>query len=391
MCLYPTIIQNKKYTATKKNGGVIPSVRDNRVLAIPIGCGRCMECKNQERMKWQVRLTEDIKKHINGKFVTLTFSNKSIKDLTIEILEKNKNLPKEKKISGYKLDNAIATLAVERFRERWRKKYKKSIRHWLVTELGHKGTENIHMHGIVWTDENIEEVEKHWKYGTLWKGNEIKKGVYENYVNEATVNYTTKYVSKTDPDHKYYKPKILTSSGIGGNYEDRMKIKHEFKGEDTNETYRTKTGVKLGLPIYYRNKVFTEDEREKLWLHKLDKNIRYVGGEKIDVSEGMEEYYKILEYYRKKNIRLGYGEYKIDWDRKKYEEQRRLLMQQKRINGEKSCLWEDNDKSSKESAGKTLHSTSVSASLPKWDYDSKTSVIDIQPDEKELEKRLKNL
>ena len=32
MCLYPKLIKNKKYTKSKKNGGVIPAVSDNRVL-----------------------------------------------------------------------------------------------------------------------------------------------------------------------------------------------------------------------------------------------------------------------------------------------------------------------------------------------------------------------
>ena len=32
MCLYPKLIQNRKYKANKKNGGIIPPVPDNRVL-----------------------------------------------------------------------------------------------------------------------------------------------------------------------------------------------------------------------------------------------------------------------------------------------------------------------------------------------------------------------
>ena len=60
------------------------------------------------------------------------------------------------------MENKIATLAVRRFLERWRKKYKKSVRHWLVTELGQKNTEHLHLHGIIWTDKG-EEINKIWK------------------------------------------------------------------------------------------------------------------------------------------------------------------------------------------------------------------------------------
>ena len=70
-------------------------------------------------------------------FVTLTFSNESIIALSNEI--------------GDNEANDIASLAVRRFTERWRKKYKKAPRHWLITELGHpnekgkgKSTERLH-------------------------------------------------------------------------------------------------------------------------------------------------------------------------------------------------------------------------------------------------------
>ena len=181
MCLYPKIIRNKKYTENKKNGGVIPTVSDERTLYVAAGCGNCIECRKQKAREWQVRLMEDIKEHKNGKFITLTFSDESIKKLSEEI-----------KLTGYELDNEIATRATRLFLERWRKKYKKSIRHWLVTELGHNGTENIHMHGIVWTNESMEEVERIWQYGWVWKGKKIN-GKMENYVNNKTINYTIKY------------------------------------------------------------------------------------------------------------------------------------------------------------------------------------------------------
>jgi len=121
MCLYPKLIKNRKYVSNKKNGGNIPPVTDQRILLVPAGCGKCIECKKQKSREWQVRLQEEIRHNNKGKFVTLTFSNESIKELAKEI-----------KLEGYELDNEIATLATRRFLERWRKKYKKSVKHWLV-------------------------------------------------------------------------------------------------------------------------------------------------------------------------------------------------------------------------------------------------------------------
>ncbi|WVR22138.1 MAG: replication initiator protein [Malazfec virus 5] len=325
MCLYGTIRKNKRYESNSKNGGVIPTVSDIRAMAVPIGCGRCMECRKQNAREWHVRMLEEIKDNKNGKFVTLTFSNESIKELYEVVKRKGE-------YRGYEIDNEIATIAVGRWRERWRKQYKTSPRHWLITELGHKGTENVHMHGIVWTDQKNKDIDRHWGYGYTWTGYEDEWGNVENYVNGNTVSYMMKYVQKIDADHKEYKSKILTSSGIGAGYLNREDSKrHEFRGAETIQTYRTSSGHEIALPKYYRNKLWSDEEREKLWMHQLDKQVRYVGGEKVDIKDSEEEYYKLLEWYREKNTRLGYQTNVIDWNRKKYEEERRIYMLQSRI------------------------------------------------------------
>ena len=113
-----------------------------------MGRGRCMECLKQKARDWNVRLLEDLKVHINGVFVTLTFNDDSYNKLSKLVID-----------DGDIFENNLATLAVRLFLERWRKKYKKSVRHWLITELGHSGTERIHVHGIIYTDE-VNEIEK---------------------------------------------------------------------------------------------------------------------------------------------------------------------------------------------------------------------------------------
>lgn len=314
MCLYNRLIRNPKYGKTKKNGGIIPPVLDKRVLWVPIGCNKCIECMKQKENGWRVRLMEDIKKNRNGKFVTLTFSNEEIRKLAEEC----------EGFEGYRLDNEIARIATRRFFERWRKKYKTSARHWLITELGGNGTENIHMHGIIWTDETMETIEKIWGYGYMYK--EKKK----NYVNGSTINYIVKYLSKRDIKHKYYEPKIFNSAGIGGGYEKTYTAKrHKFNESDTKEGYRTNTGHEIALPIYYRNKLYTDEEREALWLHKLDKNERWVCGEKVK-GDRHEEYRKLVNYHRKRNKRLGYGSYITKTSDKEYEENRRKMMHEQR-------------------------------------------------------------
>ena len=312
MCLYPKLIRNRKYTETKKNGGNIPPILDKRVLMVPVGCGKCIECKKQKARNWQVRLQEDIRVNKNAKFVTYTFSEHELQKLDNEI----------KGLSGYARDNEICRLAVRRYTERWRKKYGKTLRHWLVTELGHANTERVHMHGIVWTDK-VKDIGDIWKYGKIWIG---------EYVNAKTINYIVKYVNKVDQQHKTYNSKIFTSQGIGKEYVNRRDSKrNKYKKEKTIETYKTREGVELALPVYYRNKIYNEDERERLWLEKLDKEERYVCGVKVDISKGEDEYYKLLEMMRQKNKRLGYGDDAKNWELKKYENERRNLKKLERL------------------------------------------------------------
>lgn len=320
MCLYPKLIKNRKYTVTKKNGGNVPTCTDPRTMWVPVGCQKCMECRKQKARAWSVRLQEEIRHDKTGKFVTLTFSNESIKSIIADI---------EPGLEGYALDNEIATRAVRLFLERWRKKYKVSIKHWLITEIGqgkkakHRGTENIHIHGILFTDKK-DDIEKIWQYGFVYIG---------KYVNEKTINYTTKYFNKMDFMHQEYMPKILTSPGIGAGYTTRPDAKTNRYREHgtTDETYTTRQGKKLNLPIYYRNKIYSEQEREKLWIEKLDKQERWVNGQKISIADGPENYYKLLEVARRKNQRLGYGTDEKDWSRINYENNRRKMMLEKRL------------------------------------------------------------
>jgi len=327
MCLYPRLVRNPKYKANKKNGGNVPHMHDARVGQIPVGCGVCMECLTKKSNEWRVRLKEDIKNHKNGKFITLTFNNETYTEIIEEAKKQNS------KLEGYDLDNQVATIAVRKFLERWRKKHGKSVRHWLVTELGHTGTEHLHIHGIIWCDD-VEEIDKIWnsdkkRYGYTWLGH-MKYGKRVNYVNEKTINYIIKYVTKVDVDHKYYKPKVLTSPGIGNKYVETFNAGlNKYKGIDTKETYTTEQGHKIGMPMYWRNKIYTEEEREQLWLQKLDKGVQWIGGIKVK-AEDAEGRSKLLKVAQEKNTRLGYGS-PGDWDAKKYEKERRKLKQEERI------------------------------------------------------------
>ena len=128
---------------------------------------------------------------------------------------------------------------------------------------------------------------------------------------------------KMDKKHTEYRSKILSSRGIGANYTLKNGKDNKYKGKDTREYYTTRQGNKISLPIYYRNKLYSDEEREQLWINKLDQNIRYADGSKIDLNKEPEEYTRALEVAQRKNKRLGYGDNSKNWEREEYENQRR--------------------------------------------------------------------
>ena len=299
MCLYPRLILNPKYLPSKKNGYNPPVCMDFRVKYVPVGCGVCMECRKQKSRQWQVRLNEELKVN-KGYFVTLTFTNEALENLCNK-LDCNES-------------NAVAGKAVRLFLERWRKKHKKSIRHWLITELGHQNTERIHLHGLIFTNEtfNNDILAQFWQYGMTYTG---------DYCNEKTINYVVKYVTKIDIDHKGYEPQIFCSAGLGANYiNSQTRNKHKVR-KTTIETYKLNNGAEINLPIYYRNKLFNEEEREILWLEKIEKHIRYINGiecRNIDTEQGMKRYYNVLYQQQERNVQLGYGEPSQEWKKRDY-------------------------------------------------------------------------
>lgn len=295
MCLYPKLIRNPKYKPNKKNGGHPPECKDKRLLLVPIGCGNCIECRRQLAQSWRIRLSEELQStKLNPYFITLTFSEEKLlwfREITNS-------------------DNEAATAAVRLFLERWRKRYKKSVRHWLITELGHEGTERIHLHGIIFcTTEQITRL------GDIWQNGRIHVG---SYCTQRTINYIIKYVTKLDNDHPEFKGKILCSSGIGRNYIEKGKTFNRYNGEETKEYYRSKEGYKMNLPMYYRNHFYNDEQKEQLWLQKINKQERYITGTKYETktTEQLKIFINALVEAQKDNVKNGYGTCK--WSVEKY-------------------------------------------------------------------------
>lgn len=307
MCLYPKFFKNPKYLPNKKNKGNPPIFNDRRLLYIPAKCGCCIECRKEKQREWRVRLEEELRSNF-GYFTTLTISPEGIK----EIEEK----------SGLKWEenpNEIATKGLRLFLERVRKETGKSIKHWCVTELGEK-KDRIHLHGIFFGQKSAELIRKHWKYGFVFIG---------GYCNSRSVNYMTKYMLKVDIKHPEFKQIVLASAGIGAGYMDRLDYlwqKQNYKNINV-ATYTFRNGTKMAMPKYYKNKIFTEKERETMWINNLNRGVLWIYGEKVKADD-WKTINNLREYWQKYG-REVMGDNPVAWnamkERRKEEKQRRAV------------------------------------------------------------------
>lgn len=291
--------------STKKNKGIVPECKDERLRYVPTKCGKCIECRKERKREWRIRMSEELKNNRKALFVTLTFSPKEMDTLANELFKKTS--------LNYEEENELAKTAVRRFLERIRKVTGKSRKHWLITEKG-EDYDRIHLHGIMWCEDYL--VRTQWKYGFIYIG---------QYVNDKTINYITKYILKEDEKHRGFQGKIMASPGIGAGYENGENAKrNRFKGEHTNEMYKLNNGIELPLPKYYHDKIYTEEEREKLWIIKQERGYRYIAGEKVS-TDNLEEWDNLTRYYQDRAKRL-YNENPEEWEIQK---QRRKLERMK--------------------------------------------------------------
>lgn len=319
MCLYPTLIRNKRYLPNKKNGGSPPKCNDKRKEFVPVGCGICKECREQKADEWTLRLQHEFSNSVIPiMYVTLTFSDESFDKLIQDTLTEE---------SG-----AVATIAVKRFFDKVRQYTKRHHednarpKYWLITELGHANSERLHMHGFIWWSYEIEELKNLWSYGH----SKIER------CGSGALNYVLKYVQKVDQDHKDYIPRIFASRGIGlGLREDSQLEMCEYNGKDTRTYFIDRRGTKHSIPIYIRNKIYTEDQRENLWTYLLDQDTRYVLGQRIDHVSSykgaclFEEVQKAAQQY---NERCGYSNgYDTLWKGKEYNVRNGQLQQLQRM------------------------------------------------------------
>lgn len=283
MCYFPIRILNKRYLPTRKNGFNPPKCTDERFRYIEAECGHCFECRKKKRNMWRIRMIEQKKDTPTGVFFTGTVSPQRFEEI------KNRYNIEE--------DNEIATKVLRLFLERIRKETGRSLKHWVVTEKGHKNTRRIHIHGVFFDNIGIGK----YQLERLLKRNWIDGYSFNGYsISGKCINYISKYMTKRDEDNPEFIGKVLASPGLGRGYVERKKNFHKYNGEYTWETYTHENGMKETLPRYYKEKFWTEEERQELWLIKTEKGEKWVGKQKFNTNseEGREWYEAVLKQHQ---------------------------------------------------------------------------------------------
>ena len=140
---------------------------------------------------------------------------------------------------------------------------------------------------------------------------------------------------KVDVKHPTFKQIVLASKGIGDGYLDRLDYlwqKQNYKQINV-ATYTFRNGTKMAMPKYYKNKIFTDKEREKMWINNLNKGDLWIFGEKVKAND-----WKTIDNLRRywqdygKNVM---GDDPIAWnamrERRKEEKQRKAIAEAKKL------------------------------------------------------------
>jgi hypothetical protein len=219
---------------------------------IPVGCGRCPTCKRNRINQWVFRLLEEERECCSSYFVTLTYKDTNLNYTT----------------NGYPtLDKRDLQLFFKRLRK---KQPEHKIKYYAVGEYGSKGEAwngagRPHYHIILLNVIDIEYIAESWKKKDS-NGNYDMIGTIDiGQVSGASIAYTAKYIDKPHriPTHELDDrvPEFShMSKGLGKNYIARMGDYH--RGNIDRMYLTTISGHKIPMPKYYKERLYTEEERE---------------------------------------------------------------------------------------------------------------------------------
>lgn len=232
----------------------------HKMESIPVPCGKCPKCLARRVSHWSFRLMQEYKISISAFFITLTYDTKYVP------ITRNGFMSLDKE-------------DVQRFMKRLRKlEYPSPLKYYVAGEYGGK-TNRPHYHMILFNVVNQDNIEKAWSVSEIKskKGRIKQKAnggmIHYGQVEEASVGYTLKYISKRKkiPMHKNDDREMefaLMSKGIGENYVTEQMKRYHHADLLNRMCVNLKDGKVASMPRYYKNRIYTEGERLKISNHQ---------------------------------------------------------------------------------------------------------------------------
>lgn len=212
-------------------------------LAVP--CGKCPACIKRRCAEWSFRLVQEGKVSSSGHFITLTYDTANVP------ISKNGFMSLEKR-SLQLFFKRLRKLHVRKFPE-----FGFSLKYYAVGEYGGV-TMRPHYH-IILFNARVELIAEAWKLGHVHYGT----------VSGNSIGYTLKYMSKKGkiPMHKNDDRVCefgVMSKGLGKSYLSEAMIAWHKSLLDERMYCNLLDGQKVGMPRYFKQKVYTELERKRV-------------------------------------------------------------------------------------------------------------------------------
>lgn len=226
-----------------------------------VPCGKCHKCLGRRRNNWAFRLYHEMLVSESAVFMTLTYG----------VNEKEgwgENPPTS--------FNGIYTLHkpdLQKFFKRLRKINNGKLRYYAVGEYG-SDNKRPHYHIILF---NLDS--KHITNSLSISKNVWQKGNVDiASCNIATINYTCGYIMQgvwspeTDDDDRNPHFSVM-SKHLGASYLTEAKYNYHLDRLELSADHPS--GFKISLPRYYRDKIFSRDEKAEIYelnsqINKMD-------------------------------------------------------------------------------------------------------------------------
>ena len=292
-----------------------------REVDIRISCGKCPGCKLRRIQEWVHRLQEEDKVSRSAYFVTLSYAPHSVPISNKGFMTLSKTRFEGKK----QIDSDL-----QRFFKALRKREPLQIRYYACGEYGDTRM-RPHYHLILFNVSDAVHIGYDNKGNKLFRSENVLRSwmrdntligdVYMGQVTNDSIAYTAKYIDKEKkiPIHKNddrVKEFSLMSKNLGRTFiqdydEDnkvwipKSKINDYFK-QHLGENFVHINGNKVPLARYYRNKIFSEHEKQlsaqitatNILFNEEKEEAKFLNkGKDYSIFKALQRHYRYRKFY----------------------------------------------------------------------------------------------